>query len=196
MRPQILIKSADVEKLKQQARKLKKESGVSHHEALDQVAKSVGFDHWHHVSESAKAFAPTESAYYFGVLIAMDIKDGMDFRDETGQFVEDQLAFALCTNDIYRYVREEEEENGEIDTNDPTYQEDLQDWMSDMSMNYIIFRLIGTDIPSTVDEVMTLIRKCSFWPPQFIWHKGVFQDSPNDLALDDNGEVVGLRFLG
>ncbi len=60
MRPQILITSSDVEKLKQRARKLKRESGILHREALDQVAKAVRFYHWHHVSDSAKAFEPTE----------------------------------------------------------------------------------------------------------------------------------------
>jgi hypothetical protein len=35
MRTQIIISSADVEKLKQKARKQKKDSGTPHHEALD-----------------------------------------------------------------------------------------------------------------------------------------------------------------
>ena len=92
MRTKIIISSTDVEKLKQKARKLRKDSGISHHDALDLVAQSAGFNHWHHVSESAKTFKPTEQAYYFGVIIAMDIKDAMDFRDPSGRFVEDPFA--------------------------------------------------------------------------------------------------------
>ncbi|TVT57570.1 MAG: hypothetical protein FHK80_08650 [Azoarcus sp. PHD] len=194
MRTQIIISSKTVEKLKQNARRLKKEDGISHHEALDQVAKKVGFDHWHHVSESAKAFAPTEQAYYFGTIIAMDVKDGMDFHDPSGAFVEDNLAPALCTDDIYEFVRTAEAEDGEIDTSDPTYQEDLKEWASDISMNYTFFRYTGAEIPANVEDVVKLTSKCCFWPPEFIWHKGAFQESPSDVALDDDGEVAGVRF--
>lgn len=192
MRPQIIISSADVEKLKQKARKLKKDGGTPHHEALDQVAQSAGFNHWHHVSESAKAFKPTEQAYYFGVLIAMDVKDAMDFRDPSGRFIEDDLAFALCADDIYAYSREVDDD--EAADEDRHYEEDKNEWMQDMLMNYIFFRYVGTDIPARVEDVVALVRECSFWPPEFIWHRGTFQESPSDHAIDDDGEIVGIRF--
>jgi len=194
MRPQILIASSDVEKLKQRARKLKRESGISHHEALDQVAKSAGFEHWHNVSDSAKAFEPTEQSYYFGVMIAMDVKDADDFHDPSGRFVEDPHAYILCANDIYTFVREQEEEDGEIDTNDPSYQEDLEEWASDMLMNYVFYRFTGPEIPASAEYVVKLVRDCCFWPPQFIWCKGTFLESPSDVALDEDGEIAGIRF--
>lgn len=192
MRTQIIISSADVEKLKQKARKLKKDSGTPHHEALDQVAHAAGFNHWHHVSESAKTFKPTEQAYYFGVIIAMDVKDATDFHDPSGEFVEDPFAFALCADDIYAFSREADGDEGAGE--DTHYEEDKNEWMQDEIMNYVCFRLTGSNVPEHVNDVVTMVRKCSFWPPVFIWHKGVFQESPSDQAVDEDGEIVGIRF--
>lgn len=192
MRVQYLISSADVEKLKQDARRLKKETGVQHHEALDLVAKKADFNHWHHVSESAKAFAPSEHAYHFGVIIALDVKDGLDFRDPSGSFVEDSFADALCAGDIYEFVRKQEEEDEEIDTTDPAYLEDLKEWASDMSMNYMFFRYTRPELPASVGDVVKLATEHCYWPPQFIWHKGVMHDCPPDAELAD-GRVI-IRF--
>lgn len=186
MRTQIIISSSEVEKLKQKARKLKNDSGIPHHQALDQVAQKAGFNHWHHVSESSNSFKPTEQAYFFGVIIAMDVKDAMDFRDPTGLFVEDELAFALCADDIYHYIREADD--------DPHYEEDKKEWMMEDLMNFTFFRLTAPKIPDSVDEVVKMVRDCSFWPPVFIWHKGAFQESPSDKAFDEQGNVVGIRF--
>jgi len=193
MRTQFIISSTDVEHLKQQARKLKKDSGIPHHEALDQIAQKTGFNHWHHVSESAKMFEPTEKAYFFGLIIALDIKDAQDFRDPTGRFVEDELAYSLCADDIYHYIREADED-GDLAVDDPHYEEDKQDWMMDGLMNFTFFRFTPTQIPASIDEVVTLVRECSFWPPEFIWYKGALNESPSDQALDENGNVVGIRF--
>ena len=183
MRTQIIITSASVEKLKQKARKLKRESGISHHEALDLVAKEVHFNHWHHVAESAKAFEPTERAYYFGVIIAMDIKDAMDFRDPSGRFVEDSSAFTLCADDIYRYIREADEDSDMLAT-DYHYEEDRLEWMEEGLMNFVFFRYTASTVPESVDEVVEIVDECSFWPPEFIWHKGSFQECP----MNESGE--------
>lgn len=181
MRTQSIISSADVEKLKQSARKLKKSSGIFHHEALDQVARSAGFNHWHHVSESLKSFEPTEHAYYFGVIIAMDVKDAMDFSDSSGGFIEDPYAFTLCADDIYAHIREENDDA--ID--DLDYEEDRRDWMFDGLANFVFFRHTNATVPESVDEVMNIVSKCSFWPPEYIWHRGAFQERPRNLVLSD-----------
>jgi len=193
MRTQIIISSANVEKLKQKARKIKKDSGIPHHEALNQVAKAAGFNHWHHVSESAKSFEPTEQAYFFGTIIAMDVKDAMDFRDLSGGFVEDPFASTFCADDIYAYIREADEDSDMVE-DDPHYEEDKKDWVMDELMNFVFFRFTGTKVPENVDEVVKMVREYSFWPPEFIWHKGTFQECPSDTALNEDGEIAGIRF--
>lgn len=194
MQRQILIDSASVEKLKQKARKLKKDSGMPHHQALDATAMDAGFAHWHHVSESAKALAPTETAYHFGIIIAMDVKDAMDFHDETGSFVEDPHAFALCADDLYRNLVDAVDEEDGVQFREKYSESELKEWATDDLMNYCFFRYTGNPIPEQIDDVMAHIRKCSFWPPVFIWFKGSFQESPSDNALNTDGEIVGIRF--
>ena len=44
-----IISSATVERLKQKARKLKREKSIPHTQALDEIAVSAGFNHWHQV---------------------------------------------------------------------------------------------------------------------------------------------------
>lgn len=192
MRTQIIISTSEVEKLKQKARNLKKVSGTPHHVALDQVALAAGFNHWHHVSESAKAFKPTEQAYFFGVIIAMDIKDAMDFRDPSGRFVEDETACFLCADDIYQYIVEGDDD--EMLDEFPRDEEDKKEWMMEDLMNYAFFRFALPEIPDSVEDVVKIVRECSFWPPEFIWYKGAFQESPSNHALDEDGNIVGIRF--
>ena len=93
MNIQILLTSKDVEHLKQKARKLKQEEGITHTQALDKIAQRAKFNHWHHVCESYKRIEPTETAYRSGVIIAMDIKDADDFYDEENLFVEDEYGY-------------------------------------------------------------------------------------------------------
>lgn len=38
-----------IEWLKRQAKSLKKEKGIPHHEALDTIAKNMGYDSWTHL---------------------------------------------------------------------------------------------------------------------------------------------------
>ncbi|HBK7822129.1 TPA: plasmid-related protein, partial [Vibrio cholerae] len=47
-----IISSATVERLKQKARKLKREKPITHTQALDEVAVSAGFNHWHQVVQA------------------------------------------------------------------------------------------------------------------------------------------------
>jgi hypothetical protein len=53
-------------KWKQQARALKRSGHMPHHQALDHIAKSKGFDNWHHLITEAKLNSVSETAYSFG----------------------------------------------------------------------------------------------------------------------------------
>lgn len=85
-------------------------------------------------------------------------------------------------------------QDSELDTDDEEYKRDFEEWGMDMIMNYVFYRYTGTDIPASAENVVALVRERSFWPPEFIWHKGAFQESPSDDALDEDGETVGIRF--
>ncbi len=48
--------AATVESLKKQAKKLQRKGGGKHADLLDRVARSAGYDHWHHVTLCLKEF--------------------------------------------------------------------------------------------------------------------------------------------
>ena len=61
-----------VEKLKQQARKLKRTKAIKQTEALDRVARTYGFNHWGHVTWSLKE---TASRLLQGCSVKADLID-------------------------------------------------------------------------------------------------------------------------
>ena len=59
---------------------------------------------------------------------------------------------------------------------DPYYDEGRLEWMEEGLMNFVFFRYTASTVLGSVDEVVKIVDECSFWPPEFIWHKGSFQE--------------------
>lgn len=59
-----IISSATVERLKQKARKLKREKSIPHTQALDEIAISVGFHHWHQVVQANDLLKPSSGVIF------------------------------------------------------------------------------------------------------------------------------------
>lgn len=182
MNIEILLTSKDVGHLKQKARKLKHEEGITHTQALDRVAQQAKFNHWHHVCESHKFIEPTESAYRSGIIIAFDTKDAEDFYDEENLFVEDDYAFWVCQDDMYREYREIINDDGIPIKNLKSEEELREDFEMDM-MNYKFYRFIGNNIPKTLDNVLNLVTERCYWQPVYVWLSGGFY---NTLFQSDN----------
>jgi hypothetical protein len=193
MKIQILLTSKDVEHLKQKARKLKQEEGITHTQALDKIAQRAKFNHWHHVCESYKRIEPTETAYRSGVIIAMDIKDADDFYDEENLFVEDEYAFWICQEDMYRQYGEMQDDDG-IPIKNLESEDELRQGFEEDMMNYSFFRLTGKKIPDALEEVLSLVRERSFWPPMYVWLNGQFHNTFSQSATSETGEILGIRF--
>ena len=69
---QRIVTSVEVEKFKQEARKLKREQNISHTEALEVIAKRCGFDHWHQVTLCNEPCKASELAISKGIVLAFD----------------------------------------------------------------------------------------------------------------------------
>lgn len=185
----IFTPSRLVEKLKQQARKLKKEQGLSHREALDQVAKNLHYHHWHHVTEMAAITAPTEDAYRNGFLVAYDSSEA----DLDSDFlVEDDLSWYFCEEGLWEtYLEIEDEEDPEFHyLPEQKQREYFMDFINDL----VFFRYVGEKIPNSVDDALKLTNECSFWSPMYIWIKGQIYDTYGAPATDPDGNIVGVRF--
>jgi len=188
----IFTPSIHVEKLKQKAKKLKKELGISHHEALDQIAKQFRYHHWHHVTEMAAITAPTEEAYRNGVLVAYDFSDISDCYMEESPFVEDNLAMYFCEDQLWQaYLEIDDDEEPEFHD---LPEEERREYFADDYGRFVILRFTGADIPQDVEYVLKLTRKFTFWPPQFVWIKGNIYNTYGAPVTSSNGEIVGVRF--
>jgi hypothetical protein len=185
-----------VEQLKQKARKLKAEKNISHVEALDEVAKQEKFNHWHHVCEQHKLVEPTENAFFSGLIIALDIKDALEFDVSDGIFAfhQDGLAEYFCYADLLREYSESVDDD-DIPLKDLESKEQIiEDFESDDLDNYGILRYTGDALPDSLDDVLRLVSERSFWPPIYVWFKGTFYNTFSQPALSETGEIAGVRF--
>lgn len=185
-------------KWKQEGRSLKRSSVLSHNQALEQVAKSKGFESWHHLSHEAKQNWITETAFRSGLIVAYSLKDAMDSFDPSDIFVEDWRAYLFCEPSIRTWYAtnnvddelDEEYRRTLASANDP---DEPDDWDSDVCL----FRFCGSKLPATPRQVLPILGARCFFAPLFFWHKGRFVDPWQDLAinrvLDMSGGIAGDR---
>jgi hypothetical protein len=184
-----------VELLKQKARKLKSKKNISHVEALDEVAKQAKFNHWYQVCEQHKLVEPTEKAFFSGLMIALDIKDALEFDDSDGLFVfqEDDLAAHFCYDDLLREYSESVDDDGIPLKELESEKQIIEDFESHDLGNYGILRYTGDALPDSLDDALRLVSERSFWPPIYVWFKGAFYNTFSQPALSETGEIIGVR---
>src|SRR5690554_4471696 len=101
MQPSIFLSTQDLDRLKQQARKLKREQQIPHTQALERIAKERGFHHWHHVTECHIASLPTEHAFLKGCILVFESKEGMDVDTHDGVILNDPLLELLMRDSLF-----------------------------------------------------------------------------------------------
>ena len=192
MQTQYLFSSLAFGRWKQEARALKRSASVLHHEALLQVAKSKGFESWHHVVCEAKLNRSTETASRSGLIVAYDVKDATDHWVPDDSFVDDWRAFHFCEKDILSWYRrgddEAEGEEKEAIPSDPDeYLEQFEEWLANVSL----FRYCGPTVPATPRAVLPVLNERCFFAPMFFWHRGQFIDPWRDLAVNGVLNMTG-----
>ena len=189
-----VISTQNVERMKQKARKLKREKAITHTQALDEVAKKARFDHWHEVVQANAHFIPAETALAEGCVLAFDTKDGMDIDTSDGVLIEDHLLEILTQHQLFEiYSNFIDEEDAQGRPLKEIYPDDeLRENFVDES-TFMFFRLVDAKDKSLKD-VLTLTRQYSFWPPFYIWLRGELIDTRNLPVEDDSGNTVGFRF--
>ncbi|MGY8830026.1 MAG: hypothetical protein ACKVIS_10830 [Pseudomonadales bacterium] len=71
-----LVSQKAISRLKQRARRMKREKDIPHYKALEITAKAAGFENWHQAAEAAEKCKPTEEAYFRGFLLAFGKRPG------------------------------------------------------------------------------------------------------------------------
>lgn len=170
-----IVPNIALEKYRQQAKKLKQATGIPHYQALDQVVKTKGFNHWHHAIESAKATSITEKAFYAGLIICMDIKEAQDFDVSNGSFVADDRFPYLVKSDFIESMKNQIDDEGHKIV-DGMSEEEIDALVEEDMYNYVFYRWQNENLPENMDEVQERISECSYWPAISIWFKGEFYD--------------------
>jgi hypothetical protein len=191
----LVVATSVIEHFKKQAKQLKKEQSITHTEALEQVARKIGFDHWHAVTLANKKIRPAEEAYKNGCVLVFDFKGGMDISsNET--LINDHWLEMICEKSLFTAY------GNKVDVDDPqgrTFKDtltpdELEEYFRDDSM-FIFFRISDSIFKkhSSLEDVLRLVRKYSFWPPMYAFIKGELFDTYDMPSLDVDGNVVGVR---
>ena len=171
-----IVPAALVERMRRKAKTLKKQTGITHQQALDRVAQqSKRFDSWHNLIQAAKLTEPSERAYRSGLLFAMDRKDAEFDPKRHPHFVPDNQAEFFVIENYRKSLKNPTQ-------SDIHALEELQD--------YVYFRY-GGRIPATLDEALDIIGEAFFFPPQYIWLRG----KPIDPFEENDGMIAGDDYL-
>lgn len=182
---------------------------ITHCQALDEVAREHAFPHWRGVAAARSRSAAAEQVFRKGFVIAMDIKEAMDFDCSAG-FVDDPLVTHLAIDRLVteRIAERRASPSPAVYYHDPdlgnAWEEsdfDFQQEYEDLGLNMAILCYAGS-IPISSPGVAThLLCDLCFWRPELIWFEGKIYDGqwindqvygPPPPLLDD--EIVVLRW--
>lgn len=152
-----VVPSRLLKKLRYQAKVLKKEQKIQHHEALNNIARSVGFNNWEHLKQLADASAITEKALKRGLVIAMDKVDIDKYPSSNANLVLDPLVIGFVYLDML-------DDNGQIPPEDKETYEDHE-------QNLVYFRYTGLT-PRTAGKAYEITHQYFNYDPMFIYLKG------------------------
>nr|WP_315494229.1 hypothetical protein [uncultured Rhodoferax sp.] len=208
-----------VDKLKREAKTLRKTTGTSLAVALDTVAMQHGYDHWKHVSScredtiSLKSLpdslaeyldraaknnpASTESqkAFAHGFVFAMDVKDALELS-LASEFAECDDGWYLAARNLWTgLIHHRDDETGAtlFEMQSP---EDLVETAVEDLHNYRLFRYLGTTTPASLEEAYKQINQISFFPPTHVWLDGKFIDISEVSEIRVDGQVVHSTVQG
>jgi len=179
------ISSHSIEFLKQKARKLKRNQATTHVQALDEIAKSHGFNHWHHVTVANKNMMPAETALSSGCVVAFDIKDGLEVNTSDGLIIQDPALSPLTYNILFEvYVNSPDVGDRHHPMNENPPEVERQTIFSEEHDQYMFFRLNPLIIDKSIEEILGIIKEHSFFMPYIIWLQGEMTDL-SDITTDD-----------
>ena len=189
-----IVSISTVERLKQKARKLKRERAISHTEALDFVARTIGFDHWHQVTLACEPYRLADEAFSNGCVLAFDQKESLDVDTRDGQLVNDPILDFLAKNkltEIFGNFVDEDDPLGRR-FKDTLSAEELEHEVQDY-FEFEFFRIVPGACEFSLKKVLSYLRDYTFWMPNYIWVKGELIDCFDLPSVDEDEDLVDLR---
>lgn len=170
-----IIRARTVEKLRKEAKELKKTLKIPHHQALDLAARKADFNDWEHLQKSAVETSISEEPYRNGFVFAMDVKDADNHKVKSNLIILDENVFALIFMDFMS-------ERGYSDISELSEYETF--YLEDLEINYIYFRYAG-QTPKTRENALNITQNEFFFPPRYTWLKGTCYDMFGKFDFDE-----------
>lgn len=181
------ISYSQLEEIKRAAKRLKKNLGISHSEALERLAKKAGFLDFHALQNSIQEPRPHEGmtssadAKYQQILLkpgkiwfALDVKDAENYNHKTfpGRWgiKEDEAKFNKITDDLLKAVPAKEDDDIE-----PSY--------SFYSWNRLF--LLDRTNQETLQDVVSYVREVFFWGPRYVFQADTVYDCSGKIRAED-----------
>lgn len=206
--------STAVEKLKRNAKNLRKDTKTSLAVAQDTIAKMAGYDNWKHVTvcmeqtkslpkqnsrlpqvladflaQSIKDAPPspaTVDAMNNGLVFAMDVKDAERLK-LSASIIESESSWAIAATDIWKVLIHAKDYEEDTSLADLQKDDELLSTVQEDLLNYRFFQYVGSNVPTSLEKAYTDIFQHFFFPPVYVWLKGKFIDmqDPVEIKIDD-----------
>ncbi|MEN3159500.1 hypothetical protein ABC502_14060 [Alkalimonas sp. NCh-2] len=191
-----VISKIDIEKFKQQARKIKREKKISHQQALDAIAVQMKFNHWKHLLSWREKSEEIEWAFHKGCVMAFDSGEQVDIDD--GSIIEiDRSAFAYLFEQelrkLYGQLIDEDSEDRLLMKDTHTASE-LDLFISDEVEGMDFYRVAPSVYFRSLKQALKIVQDRCFWLPNMMLYRGCLIDTHSLPTRDSNGNVVGFRY--
>ncbi len=187
--PIIVITSVELDKLKQEARAIKKAESLSHQDALDRIAIRHGLPHWHAVTKIAAQWESTEEQLRRGVLVVVDVKEAQCIEprgEPLDPFLEANGPEAWV---VAHWIRNSTCESATEAL--PLIGRPLGDDDLEHASN---FRFYWIDpAPESIEQADQLVRAITRWSPFLICFRGAWRSGGNNVMTNQDGTAIGFR---
>jgi hypothetical protein len=172
-----IILSTDIERFKQRARKLKKNTQITHTEALDIVAQEAGLNHWHHATLLNKSSMEMETAFRAGCVVAYGVKYGLDIGEGNDILTYHPLMGFIMEKPLFKAWADSpnvDDPLGRTHRGLKTESELEVDFLDNDS--YFFYSLRDEFSSKPLVDILDAVAQASFFMPDYLWVKGKMID--------------------
>jgi|SRR6056297_104117 len=174
------LSSKTMSMLKQRARVLKRNTSMSHTEALEFVAIDVGMPHWKAVTEAAARYQSFEQAMRVGLVVAFDPSESPDSTTTPGSLRQWEPGLDHCLLEELRnwwaaLPAEYEDDSERRPNREILSTEEIDAACEDLFGALHVFILPKIPLSMTLAQILEkLVYPDTFFAPWFVWLRGRF----------------------
>ena len=156
-------------RIKREAKALKKSSDLTHTQALDVAAKNQGFNHYHHAVKLWDEHLEKVKHCTEGIILIFESNEGEDFNCYDGLFKSDDSLFhtlkPLLLEDIGNELNYDEHDNndGKTRRKDVVTKELIEEEYQDVYGSKYYFFCTKQEQFETFEELIDVVREYCFW---------------------------------